>query len=351
MVSIIIPVYNVEKYLNQCIDSVTTQSYKNLEIILVDDGSTDDSGKICDEYLAKDNRIKIIHKDNGGLMAAWKSGFFSSRGEYVGFVDSDDWINIDMYEKLVSVATSEDADIVVCQLIKELEESSNVKIKEKLRLRSGVYNSERIREDIIPGIINDGTYFGRRLSPNRVTKLFRRELIENNIQFCDDTISLGEDLVACFSCLCDSEKIVILSDFYPYHYRIHNQSITGKYDNKRMEKVKNLHGKLQEIAKYKKINIFNISEQIANDYISSALLCVEAEILYSPFSKNRILKNVEKIYKSDFFSESLRDGCTKGFSMKHRWFLFLLKREKYGLLFYSRKNISSIKVFIKKMII
>ena len=103
LISVIIPVYNVELYLRRCIDSVIKQTYKNLEIILVDDGSTDKSGEICDEYASLDNRISVIHKENGGLSSARNAGLKNAHGEYFGFVDSDDAIVEDMYEYLYDI--------------------------------------------------------------------------------------------------------------------------------------------------------------------------------------------------------------------------------------------------------
>lgn len=114
LISIIVPVYNVEKYLSKCLDSIVNQTYKNLEIILVDDGSTDNSGDICDEYANKDNRIKVIHKENGGLSDARNKGMNIAKGEYVGFVDSDDYIAKDMYEYLYAFAVKNDLDVAMC---------------------------------------------------------------------------------------------------------------------------------------------------------------------------------------------------------------------------------------------
>lgn len=339
-VSIIIPIYNVEKYLKQCIDSVINQSYKNLEIILVDDGSTDNSSKICDEYVALDSRIKAIHKSNGGLMSAWKAGFLVSTCKYVGFVDSDDWIDSNMYEELVRNAISYESDIVVCQLIKVNSEYIN--IKEKMKLQPGVFDKKKIKNEILSGIISDGTYLGRKLSPNRVTKLFKKEIIQNNIHFCDDSISFGEDLITTFSCVCDAEKIVILQEFYPYHYRTNNQSITGKYDCERIKKVEQLYNKLCEIDKSKGVNIV---EQIANDYISLALLCIEEEILFSPFQKNNILIRIKEIYQSSLFTEALSKGNTKLFSAKCKGYLFLLRNDKFKILYNCRSVISLFKYF------
>lgn len=112
MLSVIVPVYKVESFLKRCIDSIVNQTYKNLEIILVDDGSPDNCGKICDEYARLDSRIKVVHKDNGGLSSARNAGLDIMTGEYFAFVDSDDWLDPDMYDSLMKVAVDTNADIV-----------------------------------------------------------------------------------------------------------------------------------------------------------------------------------------------------------------------------------------------
>ena len=114
LISVIIPIYNVEEYLRQCLDSIINQTYKNLEIILVDDWSTDNSGKICDEYAQKDKRIKVIHQKNAGLSAARNSGLKISTWEYIAYIDSDDYVDLSMYEKLYWLIESTKADIAIC---------------------------------------------------------------------------------------------------------------------------------------------------------------------------------------------------------------------------------------------
>ena len=116
LISVIVPVYNVEQYLKKCVDSIVNQTYKNLEIILVDDGATDSSGEICDELEKLDNRIKVYHKENGGLSDARNYGVERATGSYVGFVDSDDYIDAEMYEKLYDAITKEAADVAECNL-------------------------------------------------------------------------------------------------------------------------------------------------------------------------------------------------------------------------------------------
>ena len=116
-ISIIVPVYNVEKYLHRCVESVLNQSYKNLEIILIDDGSTDESGKICDEFKKNDNRIKVVHKENGGISDARNAGLNEATGEYIAFVDSDDWISPVMIERLYHTLKEYKTKLVVCEPI------------------------------------------------------------------------------------------------------------------------------------------------------------------------------------------------------------------------------------------
>lgn len=125
-VSIIVPCYKVEQYLRQCVDSLINQTMKDIEIILVDDGSPDKSGEICDEYKAKDNRIKVIHKKNGGVSAARNDGLKVATGEYVVFVDSDDYVPVDAYELLYNKAIETSADMVIGDVIKVIRRERRV---------------------------------------------------------------------------------------------------------------------------------------------------------------------------------------------------------------------------------
>lgn len=114
LISVIVPVYNVEKYIDKCINSIINQTYKNLEIILVDDGSPDNCGNICDEYSKKDNRIIVIHKENGGVSSARNIGIKNAKGKWITFVDSDDWIENDYVEKLSKIGIQNKAEVVLC---------------------------------------------------------------------------------------------------------------------------------------------------------------------------------------------------------------------------------------------
>ena len=115
LVSVIIPVYNVEKYMRRCIDSIINQTYTNLEIILVDDGASDRSGKICDEYAQMDHRIKVLHKENGGLASARNAGIQIATGEYISYVDSDDWVETEFIEVLLKGCQDNNAKMSICR--------------------------------------------------------------------------------------------------------------------------------------------------------------------------------------------------------------------------------------------
>ena len=120
LISVIVPVYNAGDYFNHCVDSILNQTYKRIELILVDDGSTDDSRARCDEFAKSDNRIKVIHKANGGAASARNAGLDAATGDYIGFVDADDWIDSDMYEIMLSEIIKYGADAARCGIVREL---------------------------------------------------------------------------------------------------------------------------------------------------------------------------------------------------------------------------------------
>ena len=127
LISIIVPIYNVEAYIKQCLDSIADQTYKNIEVILVDDGSTDSSGEICDTYCCNDRRFRVIHKKNGGVSSARNAGLNAAEGDYIGFVDPDDWIEKDMYEKLYADMIRHKVDIATCSYFELFQSSSNIR--------------------------------------------------------------------------------------------------------------------------------------------------------------------------------------------------------------------------------
>lgn len=331
-ISVIVPVYNVEKYLNRCVDSILAQRVKNLEIILVDDGSTDGSGAICDSYAAKDDRVRVCHKENGGLTSAWKRGVELATGEYVGFVDSDDWIDPDMYERLLESALREEADVTVCGLVFDFEDSKIPKREEISNFKKEVYDRKDL-EEIFPILINDGYFFGRTWQPSRVTKLFRMELLQANLRYCDERVALGEDMQLTFPVLLDTQKLCVVQDFYPYHYWINESSLTGKYDKAYMAKVKLLAKRLKAISDEK--GIYDFGPQICNDFLSMVVLAVKNEIYRNyPAGRRIVTANVKAICEDPMVREAFGKHTMDKLSLSIRLYLRLMESGRYSLCYW-----------------
>lgn len=239
-ISIIVPIYGVEEYLPQCIESIIAQTYKNLQIILVDDGSKDNSGRICDEYAAKDTRIIVIHQKNGGLVAARKSGLQIADGEYVGFVDGDDYVESVMYEKMLNGAAESGADVYHAGYRKNAEDEIRGTGSDEEIILEKTNRSENLRRLIFD------LEKGQIMSPCLCFKLFKRGIIQKAYSSVPDTQSYGEDLVALTKCFYLSNKIVISSEGY-YHYRVRNDSIMNKVEKKTLLRENRLRHCLEEL--------------------------------------------------------------------------------------------------------
>lgn len=226
IVSVIIPVYNVEKYLERCIDSVLRQTYDNLEIILVDDGSQDDSGVICDNYAQKYENIIVVHKRNGGLSSARNAGMRIASGEYIGFVDSDDDIDVHMYEKMYAIAEKYQVDFVMSDYIRILEE--NKKYLKTTEIKGGHYTKENIKKNIYPQLImNKNLEYGPLLSVCHC--LYRTDFLkENNIYF-DEEVRWSEDNIFSSFVGFHADSFFYLKGEGLYHYYNNPGTITTGY--------------------------------------------------------------------------------------------------------------------------
>ena len=197
-ISVIVPVYKVEKYLHKCVDSIINQTYQNLEIILVDDGSPDNCGAICDEYAAKDSRVRVIHKENGGVSSARNAGLDICTGDYIGFADSDDWIEPDMYEILLSILDQTRSDMSIVSF------SDGSRPKEQPKIETLTPVEARIQ-----------MHLGCKFQGHVCTKLAKRECYANvhfpeEITICEDTVVTGELLLKC--------KKIAFCNLPCYHY-------------------------------------------------------------------------------------------------------------------------------------
>lgn len=338
MVSVIVPVYNVEKYLKRCVESILAQTERDLEIILVDDGSTDSSGKICDEYAQKYARVKVIHKENGGLTSAWIAGAKASTGDYLGFVDSDDWIDMDMYKRMYKKAKSYDADMVLCGLVKEFENENRKKTYLTDRLKKSFYGSKEIKKEIVPVFLCDGSFDSRAIPASRAMKLYRRELIMDNIKYCNDEVSIGEDLVITFAAFIDTKSICAIHDYYPYHYWINESSLTGKHDRHYLDKLIILRNQLMKINEAK--SIYDYSEQITNDFLFLVLMCIKEEIHKNKEDKpKQVIRRVREICENEYVQEALEEYNMPKLMLTGKVFIFLMKHKLYGLCYLAVKAV------------
>jgi glycosyltransferase involved in cell wall biosynthesis len=236
LVSIIIPIYNSEAFLDKCIQSAVNQSYKNIEIILVDDGSIDSSGEICDNYSSIDNRIKTIHKNNGGLVSSRKTGLIASTGEYVLYIDGDDWIELNLIEHYIEQIRKYNADVVVSSHIVNLEGREDILMNS---LPSGVYNKEALKSIVYPKMLYTGKFAQFGVFSYSWGKLYRKEILLENQLKVDENITMGEDALCLYPTLLDT-NILVISEQPGYHYRQRADSqmkTLRKIEMSKMQKV------------------------------------------------------------------------------------------------------------------
>lgn len=234
-ISMIIPVYNAEQYLKKCVDSVRAQTYGNLEIMLVDDGSTDSSGELCDAYAEKDERIRVVHKENGGLVSAWKAGVKECSGEYVSFLDSDDWIDPEMLSEMSAYLTGNDREMVISDYIIERDDGSQEYVWQKLA--PGEYGRKEIEEKIFPCLLGQEE---RYITISRCMKLISKRLISENGNYTDPAIIVGEDTTIMLPVLLDCQRIVAMDHKAYYHYLYVKESMVHKYNEKLTENIRKL---------------------------------------------------------------------------------------------------------------
>ena len=214
-ISVIIPVYNTAPYLRHCLDSVIGQTHKNLEIILVDDGSADNSGPICDEYAARDNRIVVIHKENGGVYAARNTALNRATGDYIGFVDSDDWIAPQMYEVLLRLLRQYDADVAQCQMING---GPFEQLETPTLGRNAIFSGEQLTSAMFRGEITHGL----------INKLFCAKIWETR-RFDEAYYHVDAMEISKIAQYCSR---FVRTDDALYHYNTTNDSITRGQKNR-----------------------------------------------------------------------------------------------------------------------
>ena len=277
-IAVIVPVYNNEKVVQRCIDSVLGQTFQDLELILVDDGSKDASGAVCNAAAAADARVKVIHKRNEGLVRTWMRGVKESSAPYLMFVDGDDWIEPQMLGEMYACLEEPGfagspggrrppREIVCCSYVIDREWDGTSE-RSTHRAAPGVYEGERLQKEIKDVLLG---HERRLLIASRCMKLFSRELIEDNLHWCDPAIRMGEDLNITTPAILDADRITVMDSAYYYHYIFYPTSMVHAYDPGLYDNVVLLRAKLLEILMVK--GVPDALEMTEREYLF--LMCIE----------------------------------------------------------------------------
>ncbi|MBO0323569.1 glycosyltransferase [Muricauda sp. CAU 1633] len=312
-ISVIVPIYRIEKYLPQCIDSLLDQSFSDFELILVDDGSPDNCPKICDDYAKEDARIKVVHKENGGLLSARKAGLDNASGKYIAYVDGDDWVDTFYLDTLYKLAVANDSDLVVTGHFREFDgKIETIKPKD-----TGTYSHEEVQSSILPNAIYNGRFCEHGISTYVWNKLFKKSLLSEVLYDVPNEIIMGEDAAITYAYLTISKKITV-SKVPVYYYRQRHDSIVKSIENPQMEYYRL--GLLMSFLKSKLSTVLdakNLDKQITY-YLYSQILVrsgglifdKDSNLIFNPFlnvgPKSRVV-----VYSSGSFGQHILSTNTK----------------------------------------
>ena len=268
IISVIIPVYNGEKYIEKCIDSISNQRCNNLEIIIVDDGSTDKTGMICDQYAEKDKRIRVIHQENVGCLLARAKGVAEAQGIYISFVDADDWIEGQLYDAMMEVVRKTPVDLLITDI--EVDFPSGRKDHQNCGvLQKGLHDRDEIEKRIYPSLIWNFETSERGLYPSLCAKLFRREhLMVIYQKLSKSSFFIAEDASVCYAYMLSLQgKVYVLPQCY-YHYRgreggnIPSYKTTDKYFEHVMQVYTFLRSEIEQVN-----DTWNLKKQLEYHYM------------------------------------------------------------------------------------
>lgn len=331
VVSIIIPVYGVEKYLNQCVESVVNQTYKNIEIILVDDGSLDRCPEMCEEWKKRDSRILVIHKSNAGLGMARNTGLDNASGEYVYFLDSDDYITNDAIEQLFSVAKKENADIVGSGLYRVTDDG--ILSVGYVPKEYHVYRESEILDLFLPSILEPSNkrngYVG--FTACISGPMFSMKMIKQSGWRCaSERTVLSEDIYS-FLDMCSNVKCVVAVPYITAYYRCNPTSLSQTYRLDRFEKNKQFYAECQQLAESKGYNE-KIKESLLWPFLTNMISAI----------KQMLASDLPKSEKQKCFKQYLNDPVVRAALAKYdyseektnrRILFFAIENSMYNLAY------------------
>lgn len=274
-VSIIVTIYNLQKYIELCVNSIINQTLKDIEIILVDDGSTDNSGNMCDEYAKMDSRIKVVHKPNGGLVSARKAGLKFATSDYVAYVDGDDWVDPEAFEKMYHRLIQDGSEIVKYG---HYETTGNVEKVIFHNIEPGVYDKKKLLEVFYPNMIAGEDFFEWKVFPSLCDMLISRELLEKEQYLVEDSISLNEDAACMFPLMLRAHRLSIVNEAY-YHYVQHSESMMKTLPSK--EELRQSYARLNDYLYARLVDLSSIYD-VTDQWIDCILFSMipRATLLY-----------------------------------------------------------------------
>lgn len=330
LISVIVPVYNVEKYLNRCVDSILNQTFKQIEIILVDDGSTDNSSIICDEYYDRYKNIKVIHKENNRVAAARNDGIKIATGKYIALVDSDDWIEPNMLEEMYDKAEKFDTDITMCDL-KKVGIESEYTVSQPIR--EGYYDRNMIEVELFPCLI---MFENIELPPtiSNCTCLFRRKFIIEHNLFYDEDVYYCEDSIFGSKAMYNANGFYYMKNKYFYNYFCNPNSTTSTCNMKKWNSYLIVNERLKG---YFKDNKFDFLRQIKINMLYFTLNFL-GEIGKSNLDYKEKRRLCKELFSSEYVKNIFKDFKIPSVNYKLKIILLMIKYKMsfiYSKLFYS----------------
>ena len=328
LVTVVLPIYNVEKYLDRCIISVVNQTYKKLDILLIDDGSPDNCPKMCDEWAKKDKRIRVIHKKNEGLGMARNTGMQNAMGEYFCFLDSDDYLETDAIEKLYSLAEKEKAEITVFGL-KTINANGNIVISYVPQTSYRVYSNEEVLNDFLPDYIapdpkGDGTV---QFYMSPCVLMYSTKVIRDcGFKFVSEREIISEDVYSQLELFKYIKKIAVLPEDF-YCYCKNDESLSRKYQAGRYEKIKYFYNesvRLCESLGYSEKIIYRLT----GPYLAFTLAALKQEFL-STQSTKEIKKQIKSIVDDTLLQTVLEKVKNDNMGILRKLLFFTMRNKMY----------------------
>ncbi len=332
VVSIILPIYGVEAYLERCIQTVVAQTYPNIEIILVDDGSKDGCPTICDKWAEKDSRIKVIHKQNAGLGEARNTGIENATGEYICFFDSDDYIDVTTVEKLYHVARKNNPDAIIFGF-NNVDKDGNVVGSSVPPSDVLVFEEEDVRQKFLPDLVAPQVESADipRFYMSAWVFMYSMEYINKvNFRFVSERVIISEDVYSLLDFFKSVNKVCVLPEPL-YYYCENGASLSRKYNPERYERIKHFY--LESLELCESLNYSDeVKRRLARPYIGFILAALKQEVFSNP-NKKEVKKNVKKNISDDVLQSVLKANRDDTVNMKKRIIYFTM-RKKFSNLCY-----------------